>query len=109
MEPKVAAALLRYRIMANIVGFALIILVFVAIPLQLWAHSLLLVKIIGTGHGYCYIVYLATAYDLARRSSWTWKQMVVTVLAGFVPGLALIVEHQVTKKMRGSLPEVARS
>ena len=85
--------------MANIVGFGLIVLVFVGIPLQIWAHYTLVERVIGTLHGYLYIVYLAVSYDLARRSSWNWKQMLATICAGFVPFLALIVEHRVTRRM----------
>ena len=51
-------ALIRYRVMAFIVGTALIILVFVAIPLQYWGNVNMVAEIVAPIHGYLYLVYL---------------------------------------------------
>lgn len=92
-------ALIRYRLMAFIVGTGLILLVFVAIPLQYLAHVKLVGQIIGTLHGYLYIVYLIAAADLARRAHWRLGRIVLVVAAGFLPFLAFIVEHRVYLQM----------
>lgn len=93
-------ALIRYRVMTYIVGSALIILVFVGVPLQVWAHFSLVAKVEGTIHGYLYLVYLFTAADLARRAHWKLGRILAVVLSGFVPTLAFIVEHRVVKQMK---------
>jgi integral membrane protein len=93
-------ALLRYRVMTYIVGSALIILVFVGVPLQVWGHFDLVAKVEGTIHGYLYLVYLFTAADLARRARWRIGRILAVVLSGFVPFLAFIVEHRVVVQMR---------
>ena len=93
-------ALVRYRVMAFIVGSALIILVFVGVPLQLWAHVDVVAKVEGTIHGYLYLVYLFTAADVARRAHWRLGRIVAVVLSGFVPFLAFIVEHRVYRQMQ---------
>ena len=54
-------ALVRYRVMTFIVGSALIVLVFLGVPLQVWGHFDLVAKVEGTIHGYLYLVYLFTA------------------------------------------------
>ena len=96
----VDGALVRYRVMAHIVGIGLILLVFVGIPLQFAAHQKLTVQVVGTIHGYLYLVYLASALDLARRAHWRLGRIVAVVAAGFVPFLAFIVERRVLCQMR---------
>jgi integral membrane protein len=96
----VHGALIRYRVMTYIVGSALIVLVFVGVPLQVWANFPLVAKVEGTIHGYLYLVYLFTAADLARRAHWRLGRILAVVLSGFVPGLAFVVEHRVVRQMR---------
>jgi integral membrane protein len=96
----VIGALIRYRVMAFIVGTGLLILVFVAVPLQYAANIKLVAEIVGTMHGYLYIVYLIAAADLARRAHWRLLRIVTVVAAGFLPFLAFIVEHRVYRQMQ---------
>ena len=96
----VDGALMRYRVMAYIVGVGLILLVFVGLPLQVAAHQKLVVRVVGTIHGYLYLVYLAAAVDLARRAHWKLGRILAVVAAGFVPFLAFVVEHRVVTQMR---------
>jgi hypothetical protein len=77
----VPAALTRYRIMAYVVGVLLLLL-------------------IGTGHGFLYCVYLLAAFDLALRARWTAKGTVLVLLAGTIPFLTFVAEHIVTRKTR---------
>jgi integral membrane protein len=102
-------ALIRYRVMTYVVGSALIVLVFVGVPLQVWGHFSLVAKVEGTINGYLYLVYLFTAADLARRAHWRLGRILAVVLSGFVPGLAFVVEHRVVKQMKAELAEEARS
>ena len=100
-------ALIRYRVMTYIVGSALIVLVFVGVPLQVWAHFPMVAKVEGTIHGYMYLVYLIAEADLARRAHWRLGRILAVVLSGFVPGLAFVVEHRVVKQMRAEWAEEA--
>ena len=50
-----------------------------------------------------YIVYLATAVDLARRARFTFWQVVAVVGAGFIPFLAFVVEHRTNVRVRAEL------
>jgi len=99
----VEGALLRYRVMAFIVGVGLLLLVFVAVPLQYGANQPKPAAIIGPIHGFLYIVYLATAVDLARRARFTFWQVVAVVGAGFIPFLAFVVEHRTNVRVRAEL------
>jgi integral membrane protein len=101
----VLGALKRYRIMADIVGVGLLILVVIGIPLQYGAGQKGVVAIVGPIHGFAYIVYLASAYDLARRGRWTILQLAAVIGAGFVPGLAFVAEHYTTVRVKRELDE----
>src|SRR3954470_12205962 len=77
----VPAALLRYRVMAWIVGVLLIALILVAVPLKYGAGLDEPVTVIGTMHGWLYAIFFVTACDLALRARWTLKGSVLVVLA----------------------------
>lgn len=89
----------RYRVMANVVGVGLLILVFVGVPLQL-AGIPAVVEIVGPIHGFLYIVYLLCALDLARRARFTIVQMLAMVGAGLLPFLAFIIERKISRRIR---------
>lgn len=99
----VRAALGRYRVMAYVVGIGLIVLVAVGVPLQYAAGAPQVAEIVGPIHGAMYIVYLATAVDLARRGRLATGQLAAIALAGFVPLLAFLVEHRVRDRVLGSV------
>ncbi len=98
------AALLRYRVMAFVVGTGLATLVFVGVPLQYAAGIPQVDEIVGPIHGFLYIVYLLAAVDLARRARFTLLQLAAMIGAGFVPLLAFVIEHFVTKRVRATFP-----
>ncbi len=93
-------ALIRYRVMAFVVGTALILLTIVVIFQLFGAHPKQAERIIAPIHGYLYLVYLVAAGDLARRAHWRLGRILLVVTAGFVPTLAFIVEHRVYQQMQ---------
>ena len=94
------SSLARYRVMAYVVGVGLAVVVFIGIPLQIWASDDIVVQVVGTAHGYLYIVYLICALDLDRRARFTLLEMGAMVGAGLVPGLAFLIERKITAKVR---------
>ena len=103
-EQAIAAALQRYRVMANVVGVLLILLVVVAVPLKYFADMPTPVLILGTAHGWLYFLFFLSAIDLALRAKWTLKGTVLTVLAGTVPFLSFFAERTATRKTRAGEP-----
>ncbi len=93
-------ALIRYRVMAFVVGTALILLTLIVIAQAFGADVKREAEIVAPIHGYLYIVYLVTAADLARRAHWRLGRIVLVVAAGFVPTLAFFVEHRVYQQMQ---------
>lgn len=92
-------ALTAYRLMAYVVGVLLIVLVFVGVPLQFGAGRPVIVNVVGPIHGFCYIVYLLSAANLARHERFSLKELLAIVGAGLLPFLAFIVERRVVRKI----------
>jgi integral membrane protein len=86
----------RYRLLAYIVGTALVILVFIGIPLQLWAHSDTVEKIVGTIHGFLYIVYVIMTIELAFRYRFSPVRTIGSLLAGLIPIMTFVAERKNT-------------
>ncbi len=88
-----------YRTMAYVTGTMLCILVFICIPLQIWAHNDKPVDIVGTTHGILYIIYIVVAFTMTRavRMKITSPAEVIVLAAGTIPILTFVVERWVTR------------
>ncbi|MGO9343548.1 MAG: DUF3817 domain-containing protein [Acidimicrobiales bacterium] len=89
--------LIQYRILAFTTAILLIVLVFVGIPLQVAAHRREVVNVVGTLHGFLYLVYLVVAFRLTYRLKEPIWKMALILLAGTVPFCAFIAERKVTR------------
>ncbi|HLM94698.1 MAG TPA: DUF3817 domain-containing protein [Acidimicrobiales bacterium] len=89
------AVLTRYRVMAYVTAVLLIALVFVGVPLQVAGHPGV-VNILGTLHGFLYLVYLFVAFELTRKLHIPVGRTVLVLLAGTVPFGAIIAERKLT-------------
>ena len=100
--------LLRYRVMAYIVGTLLIVLILVGVPLKYLAADdsdaqqvgEWITTVLGTAHGFLYAVFLLAAFDLAVRARWRAWSTLLVLLAGTVPFLSFVAERKVTGRMR---------
>ena len=93
----------RYRVMAFVVGTALLVLTAIVIlqyGLDLRAQMKTPEMIVAPVHGYLYILYLVVAADLARRAKWGLGRILLVVCSGFVPFLAFVIEHRVYGQMQ---------
>ncbi len=61
-------ALTRYRVIAWIVGVALVVLVLIGMPLKYGFDNPSVVGVVGVAHGWLYMLYLALTFDLSRRA-----------------------------------------
>lgn len=104
--PGVRSALLRYRVMAWVVGVLLIVLVGVGMPLKYLADNGVVVATVGTLHGWLYMILLITAYDLGRRVRWPWSRLLLIALGGTVPFMSFVAEHYATKDVQRRLREI---
>lgn len=101
--PGIRGALVRYRVMAWIVGVLLFVLVVVGLPLKYGWDIDTVVRWTGVPHGWLYMVLLITAYDLARRVKWSLWWVLAIMAAGTVPFLSFVAEHFATKDVKRRL------
>ena len=116
------AALLRYRVMATVVGVLLIVLCLVGLPLhygyllfpdalpeggQAYQLGADISAYLGVAHGWLYLIFLIMAFMLGRRAGWEMPFLVITLLCGTVPILSFWAEHRATVKVRAEHPELA--
>lgn len=97
-----AAALIRYRAIAYLVGVVLILLVVVGMPLKYGWDEPVVVEAIGPAHGFLYMVYLVATFDLGRRGDWSLRRMLLLMLAGTVPFVSFYAERVATRQVRGT-------
>ncbi|WP_408662674.1 DUF3817 domain-containing protein [Jatrophihabitans sp.] len=95
-----SGSFLRYRILAYTTGVLLVLLCFVAIPLKYLADHPGPVAVIGTAHGFLFMVYLVTALDLGVRLRWPWLKLGLVMLAGTVPFASFVAERRAAQDVR---------
>ena len=90
-------AVRAYRIMAYVTGTMLMILCFICIPLQVFAHNNVPVDIVGTAHGILYMIYIVVAFTMTRfvRMRVASPGTIIVLLAGTIPVLTFVVERRV--------------
>ena len=95
------SVLTRYRVMAYVTGVLLILLTLACVA-QYVLHlpgAGVAVAVLGTGHGWLYVVYLVFAFDLGSKSKMHFGRLLWILLAGTVPTAAFFVERRVTRAM----------
>ena len=120
------SALTRYRVMATVVGVLLIVLCLIGVPLAnfdgsgMWgifpstpawfpvgstAHEVgeLITTYLGVAHGWLYMIFLLTAFQLSRRAGWDLPFTIVTLICGTIPVVSFWAEHRATARVRAEL------
>lgn len=97
-ERRIRAALLRYRVIAYIVGIGLLALTAATI-LDWGFHIPQYAAVIGPMHGFLYMIYLGLGIDLALKARWSVVGSVLVLLAGTIPFLSFVAERQVTRRV----------
>ncbi len=120
------AALLRYRVMANVVGVLLVVLILIGVPLanfdgtgmwhifpstpEIWsqgstAHEVgeAITTYLGVAHGWLYMIFLVMAFLLARKARWDLPFTAVTLVCGTIPLLSFWAERRATRRVRAEM------
>jgi integral membrane protein len=98
-DPGIRSALLRYRVIAYVVGVMLLLLVFLAMPVKYLADNPGPMNVIGPLHGFLYVVYLLATFDLGRRARFGLGKMVLVALAGTIPFLSFVAERRISHQL----------
>lgn len=92
-------ALIRFRVMAYVVGVMLLVLVLVAMPAKYLADNATLVETVGPVHGFLYAIYVVATIDLGFRLKWPIGRLLLVMLAGTIPFLSFVAERLVTSSV----------
>jgi len=111
MQP-MRGTLLRYRVMATVVGVLLVILILVGVPLKYFLADGSsgqelgdgITEYLGVAHGWLYMVFLVTALLLARKASWSLGFTLVTLLSGTIPLVSFWAEHRARVAVQREFP-----
>jgi integral membrane protein len=118
----VKAALLRYRVMAMIVGVLLVVLCLIGLPLHYgylvapdlvpkggaaWQLGADISQYLGVAHGWLYLIFLITAFLLSRKAKWELPFTALTLVCGTIPLLSFWAERRATRAVHASFPETA--
>ncbi len=120
------AALLRYQVMATIVGVLLVVLVLIGVPLanfdgsSMWQvfpstpaiwlegstpHAVgeAITTYLGIAHGWLYMIFLVVAFLLSRKASWSLPFTLTTLACGTIPVLSFWAERRATARVRARM------
>lgn len=90
--------LTAFRVLANVVGVMLLLLV-TSMVVKYGFDEPGLVAVVSPIHGFVYFVYLVVALVLGRRLGWRPLRILLVLLAGTVPFLSFVVERRVTREL----------
>lgn len=93
-----SAALTRFRVIAYVVGFFLLLLT-IGVVARYGFGWPTLSQVVSPIHGFLYMVYLVATFDLGRRVDWPLKRMLLVMLAGTVPLMSFYAERVVTRRL----------
>ena len=112
-----SGALLRYRVMAYVVGTLLIVLVCIGVPLKYlttegtnpqqlgeWITTYL-----GIAHGWLYMIFLVMAAMLARKARFPVGFTVLVLVLGTIPFFSFYGERKATGRVRAEHPDLANA
>jgi integral membrane protein len=116
----VKTALTWYKVLATVVGISIVVLIFVAVPLN-HAHDvspglfppggtgqqlgMTISAVLGTAHGFIYMGFLLVAFWLSRLARWTIAFTAVTLLCGTIPFLSFWAERRAIRQVESQLDE----
>jgi integral membrane protein len=96
-DGRLKAYVIGYRVMAYVTGVLIIVICFAGLPLQFAAGKPWIDQVLGTVHGYLYIVYVIFAWLLGMKLKLRARQLVPLLLAGIVPVMTFVVERWMTR------------
>ncbi|AKT50140.1 DUF3817 domain-containing protein [Arsenicicoccus sp. oral taxon 190] len=97
----VRKALKPFEIMAFVVGVGLLVLVLEMVLKYAFDNDVLAWW--AMPHGFLYMIYLVTTFNLGTAAKWPLSRIIKVMLAGVVPFLSFVVERQVAREVHGRL------
>ena len=109
--------MLRYRVMAYVVGTLLIVLILIGVPLKYFATDggdaqqagEWITTWLGILHGYLYMIFLVVAAMLARKARFPIGFTILVLVLGTIPILSFWGERLATGRVRSMKPQITQA
>lgn len=108
-ERKARGAWRFYQVMAFVTGVMLLLLVVEMVlvyVVQVGPDVESFIRWIPFAHGWIYVVYLVSVFNLWSAMRWGLGRMAALVVAGVVPVLSFVMEHRAKAWFAADLPRV---
>lgn len=94
-----ASPLSRLRLVGLLEGASFLVLLLIAMPLKYLADQPLAVRHVGMAHGILFLLYLLALVPVALDYRWSWKTVVLGVLASLLPAGPFVFDAKVLKPL----------
>ena len=93
-----------YRNLALLVGVALAVLTFIALPYEypLGHGKTALTTAAWTAHGWIFPVYLLATLNLSGKLKWSVGKTLLIMFAGTVPLMSFVAERRIAKEVQAT-------
>ena len=86
-----------FRLMGFIEGLSLLILLFIAMPLKYFVDIPEAVRIVGSLHGFCFVLYVLIIGYTTYKVRWSFKWIASSFLVAFIPFGNLLLDFFLKK------------
>lgn len=90
-------ALGHFRFIGLLEGSSLVILLFIAMPLKYWFNMPEAVTVIGTIHGYIFLVYMVAIVYAMIAVKWPFRFTVGAVFSAFIPFGNFVLDNRLKR------------
>lgn len=97
---KSSPLLTAYRVFAYITGVGLILLCASCVSWYGFGKAEVAVAVVGTIHGWAYMIYVVLAFSVGNKLGWPIKKMAFVILAGTIPTCSFIAERKVMRQIQ---------
>ena len=86
-----------FRVVGFIEGLSLLLLLFIAMPLKYLLDIPEAVTIVGSIHGFCFVLYVLIIGHTTIKIRWSLKWIVSSFLVAFIPFGNLLLDYYLKK------------
>ncbi|WP_077624104.1 DUF3817 domain-containing protein [Sediminibacillus massiliensis] len=94
MQPN---SLRLFRLLGIIEGTSLIVLLFIAMPLKYMADLPEVVTVVGSLHGFFFVLYILMIAFLTFKIRWAFKWVFSSVLVAFIPFGNYVLDYKLQR------------
>lgn len=88
----------RLRVTGFGEGVSFLVLLLIAMPLKYLYHEPGMVRVVGTAHGFLFLLYVWAAIQAALEHDWSWKRTAAVLIASLLPAGPFVVDAKLLRE-----------